>query len=131
MAATTGVSLLVSSSSHNFLDVEMARRAGVQLQLCPNLSVTVANGDRVASPGKAPAQQVNIGGEAFNIDLYALPLDDYDMVLGVQWLGTLGLILWDFARHTLCFHMVGEVHHVEGCHHHTWPGVCVPHESRR
>ena len=61
----------------------MAQRAGVQLQPCSNLSVTVANGDRVASPGKAPAQHVNIGREAFNIDLYALPLGDYDMVLGV------------------------------------------------
>jgi hypothetical protein len=46
---------------------------------------------------------VLIGGEPFDIDLYALPLDDYDMVLGVQWLGTLGPILWDFARRTLSF----------------------------
>ena len=25
------------------------------------------------------------------------------MVLGVQWLGTLDPILWDFAKHTMCF----------------------------
>jgi hypothetical protein len=46
---------------------------------------------------------VHIGGEAFGIDLYALPLGEYDMVLGVQWLGTLGPILWDLARHTMVF----------------------------
>ena len=44
---------------------------------------------------------MRIDGEAFDIDLYALPLGEYDMVLGVQWLATLGLILWDFAKHTM------------------------------
>jgi len=65
--------------------------------------VTVANGDRVASPGKALAHSVHIGNEAFDIDFYALPLGAYDMVLGVQWLSSLGPILWDFAKHTMCF----------------------------
>ena len=104
---TTGIALLDSGSSHNFIDVDMAWRAGVPLQPCPHLAVTVANGDRVASPGKALHQPVGISGEAFDIDLYALPLGDYDMVLGVQWLGILGPILWDFARHKLSFTQAG------------------------
>ena len=33
----------------------------------------------------------------------ALPLGEYDMVLGVQWLSTMGPILWDFAKHTMAF----------------------------
>ena len=103
VAGVTGVALLDSGSSHNFIDVNMAQRAGVRLIPCPNLSVTVANGDRVASPGKALAQSVHIGNEAFDIDFYALPLGAYDMVLGVQWLSSLGPILWNFAKHTMCF----------------------------
>ena len=83
IAGVTGVALLDSGSSHNFIDVNMAQRAGVRLIPCPNLSVTVANGDRVASPGKALAQSFHIGNEAFDIDFYALPLGAYDMVLGV------------------------------------------------
>jgi hypothetical protein len=47
----------------------------------------------VAATGKAAAQQIFIGSEPFSIDLYELPLGDYDMVLGVQWLGTLGPLL--------------------------------------
>jgi hypothetical protein len=42
-------------------------------------------------------------GETFVIDLHGLPLGEYDMVLGAQWMGTLGPILWDFARCTLAF----------------------------
>ena len=83
IADTVGVALLNSGSSHNFIDVIMVQRAGVLLQPCPTLLVTVANGDRVASPGKAMAQSVSISGEAFDLNLYALPLGEYDMVLGV------------------------------------------------
>jgi hypothetical protein len=63
----------------------------------------VANGDRVTSKGKALAQTVHIGEEAFILDHYVLPLGDYDMVLGIHWLGTLGPVLWDFARRTVAF----------------------------
>jgi hypothetical protein len=102
------ITLLDSGSTHNFIDVDMVRRADVPIRPSGGLSVAVANGDRIASPGKAIAQSVHIGGEAFNIDLYALPLGDYDMVLGVQWLRMLGPILWDFARHTLAFSRHGK-----------------------
>jgi hypothetical protein len=60
------------------------------------LSVVVANGDRVASSGCCTNLKVFIAGDAFTIDCYELPLGSYDMVLGVQWLESLGPILWDF-----------------------------------
>lgn len=101
------VALLDSGSSHNFIDIHMAHRAGLTLRGGAGLSVAVANGDRVLSPGKATAQTVYIGGEEFAIDLYTLPLGDYDMVLGIQWLGSLGPILWDFSKHTMRFSRQG------------------------
>jgi hypothetical protein len=97
------VALLDSGSCHNFLDVQMAHRAGLRLHSRSGLSVAVANDEWIASPGRVDNQAVFIGGEAFTIDLYALPLGEYDMVLGVQWLATLGPILWDFAKHTMAF----------------------------
>jgi hypothetical protein len=86
----------------------MAKRAGIKLRSSAKLSVAVANGDRISSPGRATAQQVHIRGEAFDLDLYALSLGEYDMVLGVQWLSTLGPILWDFAKHTVAFMRAGK-----------------------
>jgi len=68
------VALLDSGSSHNYIDVEMAQRAGIQLSARAGLSVAVANGDCITSPGRAMGQRVRIGGEALDIDLYALPL---------------------------------------------------------
>jgi hypothetical protein len=89
------VALLDLGSCHNFLDVQMAHRAGLRLHSRSGLSVAVANCEWIASPGRVDNQAVFIGGKAFTIDLYALPLGEYDMVLGVQWLATLGPILWD------------------------------------
>jgi hypothetical protein len=77
------VALLDNGSSHNFIDIGMARCTGLRLRERRNFSVAVANGDCVTSKGKTPAQTVHIGGEAFVLDLYALPLGNYDIVLSV------------------------------------------------
>jgi hypothetical protein len=97
------VALLDSGSTHNFINDAIAHQAGVPLQRRPGLSVAVANGDRVPSPGRCPPQRVSIGSHEFDIDFYALPLGGYDIVLGAQWLGTLGPTLWDFSRQSLAF----------------------------
>jgi hypothetical protein len=54
------------------------------------------------------------------MDLFVIPLDGHEMVLGVQWLRTLGPILWDFNRaHMSCWR---DDHCVE------WQGVPTRHE---
>jgi hypothetical protein len=47
------VALLDSGSSHNFIDTDMARRAGIPFSARPGLSVAVANRERLTSPGYA------------------------------------------------------------------------------
>jgi hypothetical protein len=44
-----------------------------------------------------------INNEQFFIDCYGLALGSYDMVLDVQWLESLGLILWDFHNRAMTF----------------------------
>jgi hypothetical protein len=67
----------------------------------------VSNGDRVASSGCCTNLKIFIAGDAFTIDYYGLSLGSYDMVLGVQWLESLGLFLWDFKNRTLSFERNG------------------------
>jgi hypothetical protein len=61
------------------------------------------NGDHVTSPGCARALDVSIGNERFILDCYNLELGSYDMVLDVQWIKSLGPILWDFGSRTMMF----------------------------
>jgi hypothetical protein len=84
--------------THSFISAAVVRRLDLQLERQPGLTVGVANGGRVTSNGVCRATQVLIDSEEFVLDLFVIPLDGFDMVLGVQWLCSLGLILWDFDR---------------------------------
>jgi hypothetical protein len=94
--------LLDSGSTHNFIDMAAATLAGV-LHHSTGLRVALANGDHVISPGCARAFDVSIGDERFILDCYGLELGLHEMVLRVQWLESLGPILWDFGSRTMMF----------------------------
>jgi hypothetical protein len=97
------LALLDSGSTHNFVAEEAAARTTLRLQLRGGMRVTVANGERVSCPGVFRAAPFSVEGTNFSTDFFALPLAGYDVVLGTQWLATLGPILWDFSTHTMKF----------------------------
>ena len=63
----------------------------------------MANGERVQCPGVYRNTPFSVNTEEFQADFYALPLDGYGVVLGTQWLATLGPVLWDFGALTMSF----------------------------
>jgi hypothetical protein len=62
------------------------------------------------SPGCCANLTIDIAGEPFILTCHDLALGSFDMVLGVQWLESLGSVLWDFCNCTLTF--VRDGHHV-------------------
>jgi len=97
----TVTALLDSGSTHNFVSEAVAAHTGLCFIPRIDLAVTVANGDRVRCPGVFRNAAFSIDGEPFRADVYVLPLGGHGMVLGTDWLATLGPILWDFGRHTM------------------------------
>ncbi|XP_039834338.1 uncharacterized protein LOC120695086 [Panicum virgatum] len=97
----TVIALLDSGSTHNFVSQAAARHTGLCFIPRTDLAVTVTNGDRVRCPGVFRDATFAIDNEPFRADVYVLPLGGYDMVLGTDWLATLGPILSDFGRHTM------------------------------
>jgi hypothetical protein len=93
--------LLDSESMHNFMDVEVAERVGIQLEARGDLHVAVADGDHIQSHGRCRNMPLTIAGELAIIDYYGLALRAHEMVLGVQWLESLGPIMWDFGLHVI------------------------------
>jgi hypothetical protein len=92
---------LDSRLTHNFVDA--AAHAGLQFCAAVGLRVAVANDDRISSPGGCKALRITVGGEPFDVDIHGLALGLFDVVLGVQWLESLGPILWDFTNCTIAF----------------------------
>ena len=101
-----GVSLLAlidSGSTHNFIAEEAAARITLPSPTLDKMRVTVANGERVPCHGVYRTVPFHIDQEAFSADFFALPLAGYDVVLGTQWLATLGPLLWDFRTLSMTF----------------------------
>jgi hypothetical protein len=95
--------LLDSRSIHNFIDVATTECVKIKFHGGTGLRVVVANDDRLSSPRCCNNLTIIIVGEPFVISCYGLALSSFDMVLRVQWLESLGLVLWDFHRQTLAF----------------------------
>jgi hypothetical protein len=97
MADQSLQALIDSGSTHSFISIAVVSRLHLDILPRLDLSVEVANGDRVATSGACRAAHVFIDTEEFAIDLFVILLDGYDVVLGMHWLHTLGPILWDFT----------------------------------
>lgn len=115
--------LIDSGSTHNFVSREVAQKTGLTCSAGSGSSVVVVNGDRVTCSGVARDVNICIGHDCFNIDCHSIPLDYYDIVLGVQFLHTLGTILMDFDD--LCMSFTHQGHSV------FWKGIgsTQPHSS--
>lgn len=57
----------------------------------------------MACHGLAHDVNIRIVNEVFSIDCYSIPIDNYNMVLGITFLRTLEPILWDFNDLRMAF----------------------------
>ncbi|MFS7916261.1 putative aspartic peptidase domain superfamily, DNA/RNA polymerase superfamily [Helianthus anomalus] len=95
--------LIDSGSTHNFLSERLARKLKCHLKSIDKMTVGVANGTEINCTNYCPNFQWYMQNLWFTTDVLVIPLDNYDMVLGVQWLLTLGSIIWNFVDMTMQF----------------------------
>jgi hypothetical protein len=91
------------------------------------LRVTVANGDRLPCASIARDVPIVIGGAVFSVTCAGIDLGGFDFILGVDFLRTLGPILWDLDAMTVSFsprhtrpvagRAPGRTTAARGCHH--------------
>ena len=79
------------------------RRLALQRTGGEQLRVTVANGARLHCHGLARDVPITICGEHFSITCAGIDLGCFDFMLGVDFLQTLGPILWDFDVRMMTF----------------------------
>ncbi|GKC50171.1 putative mitochondrial protein [Tanacetum coccineum] len=90
--------LVDCGSTHNFLDLQPAKRLGCRMsKICP-LQVSVANGHVMSSVYECKNFKWSLQGQVYETDVMILPLGGCEMVLEIQWLATLGKIQCDFKN---------------------------------
>ena len=86
------VILLDTGSSHNFLDAILVKTLQLAVDTTRILEVKVANRDLIRTNGECKDLLLKMQGNNFLVNLHVLTLGGCDVVLGTQWLCTLGLI---------------------------------------
>ncbi|XP_070681796.1 uncharacterized protein [Malus domestica] len=90
--------LLDSGSSHNFIRLSIAKQLGWKVDSKNSFEVMIANGGTIFSKGCYSQIKLHIQQYEYISNFYVLQLGGCDVVLGAQWLRTLGPILWDFDK---------------------------------
>lgn len=82
-----------SGSTHNFLNKETALKLGCFLKPLGRTRVLVANGHQLPCASMCEGFEWKAQGQVFKVDAYVLSLENYDLILGTQWLAILRDIL--------------------------------------
>ena len=106
--------LVDSGSTHNFLDSVTAKKLRCTLLRIPPLVVAVAGGTQLQCQTMCKGFTWTLLGTEYKTDAYIVSLGSCDIVLGVQWLATLGSILWNFEDLTMEFFIKGRRHKLRG-----------------
>lgn len=87
--------LIDSGSTHNFLSPEVIKRVNISTEITDSLPVSVADGTKLISTATYRNFSWEMQGTIFQANMRVLQLKGRDMVLGIQWLATLGSVRWD------------------------------------
>ena len=102
------VFLVDFGSTHNFIDASVIPGLYILVDESQILKVKVANGDTIKTQGLCKDVPVYLQGHIFMVQLHVLPLGGCDLVLGTQWLSTMGVINWDFKHLSIIFTYAGK-----------------------
>jgi hypothetical protein len=97
------VVLLDTGSTHNFMDGTLAKTLKLPIDGESNFGVRVANGQVIRTLGECKEVKFKMQGLHLKLTFNLLELGGCGIVLGTQWLSTLGVISWDFKNLVMGF----------------------------
>lgn len=109
--------LVDSGSTHNFIQRSVAYRLGIAIKALLEFRVFIGSGDFLTCMEICPQVPIKIQDTTILQDLYVLTMEGANVVLGVQWLETLGPVLTDYKKLTIQFDHQGTPVTFQGISH--------------
>lgn len=106
--------LVDGGSTHSFLDEHTATKRRCELVKTKPMKVQVANGNLLKSRYECSDFSWKIDDKEFKTSVRTLPMGGYDLVLGVDWPGSLGLVTFNYKKLVLQFNYQGKVVTLQG-----------------
>jgi hypothetical protein len=99
--------LVDSGSTHNFIHRCIAQETHCYIHAVNNFQIMIANGGSMKCGGHCENVCLQIGDYHLKSHMFAIDMGGCDIVLGADWLRTLGPILMDFKELTMQFDQEG------------------------
>jgi hypothetical protein len=106
--------LVDSGSTHNFIHRRIAQETHCYIHVVNNFQIMIANGGSIKCGGCCENVHLQIGDYHLKFDMFAIDMGGCDIVLGADWLRTLGPILMDFRALTMQFNQEGHQYKFQG-----------------
>jgi hypothetical protein len=106
--------LVDSGSTHNFIHHHIAQETNCYIRVVNNFQIMIANGDSMKCGGRCENVCLQIGDYHLKSHMFAIDMGSCDIVLGAEWLRTLGPILMDFKELTMQFDQEGQQYKFQG-----------------
>ena len=106
--------LIDSGSTHNFINKKLATCLNCFIYPAPEFQVLIADGGTVSCSGKFHIIKLSMGDYQLDTPMYAISMGVANIVLGVQWLTTLGTIEMNFQELFMQFQSQAKVVELRG-----------------
>jgi hypothetical protein len=90
------ITLIDGGATHNFIDASLVSRRALQTEKFEGFDIAVADGHTVECPDRVSDLEIKLGNYTVRDTFYVVDLSDTDVVLGVQWVITLGKITTNY-----------------------------------
>lgn len=109
--------LIDGGSTHNFVQPQVVTSLSLPCRrISTPLRVMVGNGQYLECASVCEDVLVCIQNNTFTLDLYILPISGANVILGVQWLKTLGLVLTNYSTLSMQFFHQDQLVELRGEH---------------
>ena len=96
-----------SGSTHNIIKPTLVEQLGLPIQPILTFRVYIGNGDFLACKFLCPQVTLTMQGTDFSLNLFVMPIEGLDIVLGVEWLQLLGRVSHDYSALSMEFYWNG------------------------
>jgi hypothetical protein len=100
--------LIDSGSTHNFIHCKLAKDLNCFVYPAPEFQVMIADGGTINFSGKCNKINLTMGEYVMNSPMIAIPMGAADVVLGIQWLQSLGTVAFNFQELFMKFSLEGK-----------------------
>ena len=90
-------------ASHNFISRKLVSKLGLSTRCSLGLTITLGDGHQLWVKERCHGMVLNLGIFSCMLNALVFDLGNLDMVLGMEWLKTLGEVLHNWKEHSMRF----------------------------